>query len=75
MSKYSLTQKVGYKTYQLKTLFMRELTLEKMENTLGGKFWGSDSGCGGCSNGFKTCWSTYYIFWMNTGYEYEFVGC
>ncbi|MFV0376705.1 MAG: hypothetical protein ACK5JD_05300 [Mangrovibacterium sp.] len=54
---------------------MRELTLEKMENTLGGKFWGSDSGCGGCSNGFKTCWSTYYIFWMNTGYEYEFVGC
>lgn len=50
---------------------MKELTLEQMENTQGGKFWGSDSGCTKCSDGYQTCWKTYYIFWISTGYDYD----
>jgi hypothetical protein len=55
---------------------MEELNFEQMESTQGGKFWGSDSGCHGCDEtGHKTCWSTYYVFWISTGYDYSYVQC
>lgn len=57
------------------SLKIEELNFEQMEATQGGKFWGRDSGCNGCNNGFEACWSTYYVFWMNTGYDYTYNQC
>lgn len=55
---------------------MEELSFEQMETTRGGKFWGRDSGCHPCdASGHQLCWSTYYVFWINTGYNYTYTQC
>ena len=46
-----------------------------MENTQGGKFWGSESGCHACNAGIQTCWKTSYMFWINVGTELNVVAC
>ena len=49
---------------------MEKISIEKMENLSGGKFWGSDVSCGepwywpdgGC---MIYCTYSYYIFWID----------
>lgn len=50
---------------------MKKLTLEQMETTEGGKFWGSVYSESGCTNGFKTCYRTYYVFWLEWTVEQQ----
>ena len=42
---------------------MNELSLDKLENLQGGKFWGNEDSCvyGTCS---RTCFTSTYRFWF-----------
>lgn len=58
-------------------LIMKELTLEQMETTQGGKFWGwgewSDNGQ--CNNGIKVQHQHYYILWFEVATELRTIAC
>ena len=47
---------------------MKELSVNKLENLEGGKFWGSERHCvyGTCT---KTCYKTKYRLWFATSTE------
>ena len=52
---------------------MKELNLEKMEKTHGGKFWGGgDWSCKNTSIGTYCC-QTRYAFWFDLGRECEWL--
>jgi hypothetical protein len=51
---------------------MKELSLNKLENFEGGKFWGSKCYTTSSSDGCTvTSWCDYYVFWINIGTEVQ----
>ena len=49
---------------------MKELSVNKLQNLEGGKFWGSECywtvSASGCT---ATRWCDYYVFWIRTDHE------
>ncbi|RPD91221.1 hypothetical protein EGM88_14890 [Aureibaculum marinum] len=47
---------------------MKELSLEKLENLEGGKFWGNDKTCGDtyeiAGSCYRNCTKSYRMFWI-----------
>jgi len=55
---------------------MKELSVEQMENTQGGKFWGSSETCGPCDfTGHQWCNQAYYVFWTLVSLDSSYKEC
>lgn len=56
---------------------MKELTLEQMETTQGGKFWGWGEweNSGSCNNGLRVQYRHYSIFWLEVADDHRVIPC
>ncbi|MDR2126708.1 MAG: hypothetical protein LBP63_07755 [Prevotellaceae bacterium] len=43
---------------------MKKLTVNQMETTKGGRFWGTTMFCSECTGGMASCYTKSYVFWI-----------